>query len=287
SPGGDLRYQWVQSRGALVRFLDGATAPSARIQLPDSSGPLEFLLVVSHPGGVASAALTLYVPAPGEDDPVADAGDALRGTVGQPVQLDGARSEPRGHLVYKWIALAGPDAQPVALDASGAVATFTPRVPGLYRFLLVVASARAISDPDAVDVLVVPPPPPPPPTIEQVAATALEAVDGGAAAAGALGEVFDALAGRIDLYRSYEDVYQEMSRRLEAIVPDDPARRAAWAERVFVPLTARLIEGLRAEGLDLTRGEGPSAAMTEDQKARLADLLRGISGGFRAAGATP
>jgi hypothetical protein len=245
---------------------------------------LEFLLVVGNARGVDSAAVTLRIASPGADDPIADAGDPVQGIVGRPIRLDGSKSEPRGQILYKWIALAGPDAQPLRLEQDGVSAKFTPRVAGLYRFLLVVASGKAISDPDAVDVQVSPPPPP---SIDQVAKESLKAVEGGPAASRALGEAFEDLAGRMDLYRTYADVQLEMSQRLEVIVPGDSRKRSAWAERVFVPLTSRLVEGLRAEGLDLIQIGGPAVPMSEAQKARLASMLRGISEGFRAVGAAP
>jgi hypothetical protein len=284
SVGADLRYQWVQNRGPTARFLDGVSKPSVRVQLPETTGPIEFLLVVTNPQGVDSAPVTIRVDPPGEDEPVADAGEPIRGTVGQLVRLDGSKSEPRGKLLIKWVPLAGPDTEPVVLEHEGPEATFTPRVAGVYRFLLIVASARAISDPDLVDVLVAPPPPP---TIDQLARESLSKVDGGVASAQALGEAFEALADLMDLYRTYDDVFLGMSKRLESIVPTEPAKRAAWSERIFIPLTSRVVEGLRAEGIDLTQAGGRSVPLNKAQKAKLTSMLRSISTGFRAAGAAP
>jgi hypothetical protein len=187
-------------------------------------------------------------------------------------------------LLLKWIPLGGPDTEPVVLESDGPEATFTPRAAGVYRFLLIVASAKAISEPDLVDVLVMPPPPP---TIDQLARESLNRVEGGVAAAPALGEAFEALAGLMDLYRTYDDVYLGMSKRLETIVPAEPARRVAWSERIFVPLTSRLVEGLRAEGLDLTQVGGRSVPLNKAQKAKLTSMLKSISTGFRAVGAAP
>jgi hypothetical protein len=86
----------------------------------------------------------------------------------------------------------------------------------------------------------------------------------------------------MDLYRSYAEAYSELSRRLESLLPADPVRRAVWDERLFAPLTVHLIEGMRAEGLDLRRPEAQNVALTSGQRARLAELFRSMSQGFRA-----
>jgi hypothetical protein len=276
STGKGLRHRWVQTDGPPID-LETPSEANMQVRLPDGPATLGFLLVVESPQGIASAPVTVEVPG-GPSLPVASAGDDLRGFVGRPVLLDGSRSAPRGQLGLRWIQIGGPKV--VDLRAEGTGATFTPAWPGSYRFLLIVAAGSMISEPDLVDVRVEPPPPP---QIDQVAELALGSVEGGHEVADSLAEIFDALAGRMTLYATYADLYVEMSRRLEAIVPADPARRQLWADRIFVPLTASLIDGLRAEGLDLASRDGARAALSDRQHEKLAALFRGAAEGCRAA----
>lgn len=230
--------------------------------------------------------------------PTANAGDDQIGLVGRRITLNGSLSEPSGQLGYRWIQLAGP--QTVSMAQDQYILSFTPQVPGVYRFALLVASDSAISEPATVDVTVgVPPappmtaappgpqppalipPPPPPPPIDELARTALASVNDGAAAAEPLSSTFEALADRMDLYRSYSDLFSEMSRRLDAFVPRDPTARAVWIDRLFTPLTGRMVEELRVEGLDLTHPGAPSAPLTPAQKEKLVELFRSISQGFQ------
>lgn len=230
--------------------------------------------------------------------PKANAGDDQIGLVGRRITLNGSLSEPSGQLGYRWIQLGGPQA--VSMTQDQYILSFTPQVPGVYRFALLVAVDSAISEPATVDVTVglpptppiaaaplVPQPPaliPPPPTpspIDELARTALASVAGGSGAAESLSSTFEALADRMDLYKSYADLFSEMSRRLDAFVPRDPAVRAVWIDRLFIPLTGSLVEQLRVEGLDLTRPGGASAPFSPAQKMKLVELFRSISRGFQ------
>jgi hypothetical protein len=165
--------------------------------------------------------------------------------------------------------------------------TFVPQEPGLYRFALVVASGGMISEPDLVDVTVLATPPaatsalPPTPSTEDLARSGLASSPGGAAAATALIDAFEAAATRLDLYASYADFHAELSRRLEKIVPQDAAQRGLWVQRLLNPLTVRLIEELRIEGLDLLNPLAQDVPLTDAQKRRLAGQLRSIAAGCR------
>jgi hypothetical protein len=108
-------------------------------------------------------------------------------------------------------------------------------------------------------------------------------VEAGSPAGSDLAECFQDVASRMDLYRSYSELMSELTRRLEEIVPPEAARRSAWLERVFAPLTVQVIERMRTEGLDLARPEGQSAEMTRPQRKALALQFRRIADGFRAA----
>ena len=102
-------------------------------------------------------------------------------------------------------------------------------------------------------------------------------------AAEALGEAFDGVADRMDLYRSYAEAFHELGRRLEPLVPPDAPRRSVWDERLFVPLTARMVDAMKAEGLDLRVAEARGAALTAGQRATLAEVFRSMARGFRSA----
>jgi len=292
STGSGLRFRWVQTSGPSV-VLDDPQGQTASFTVPEQAEAIGFLLVAANGVGLDSASVTVPVQGPAsgeasEDNPRAVAGDDASGTVGRRVTLDGDRSEPRGRLGYRWLQLGGPKVRTKRED--GSVFSFVPAAPGTYRFALVVAVGGVISEPDTVTVTVVPPAAPTAlpgrsaeaAAIDEAARAALASVPGGAEASSAMAGAFAGVADRMDLYRSYLDIFQELTGRIGPILPTDPARRAAWDERLFAPLTARLIEALRAEGLDLRQPEGQRAELTAGQRTRLAEQFRGMAEGFRA-----
>ena len=230
--------------------------------------------------------------------PQANAGDDQIGLVDHQITLNGGRSRGEGALGFRWIQVAGPQA--VTMVQDGHCLLFRPKKPGAYRFALVVASGNRISEPDWVEVLVGTMPPgglpespsarpvlPMPVTTEDLARTALTAVADGTARAAALADNIEQVAWKLDLYETYGDVLSELSRRLVSCVPSDPTQRAVWDQKVFHPLSTRLVEHLREEGLDLSRSEGASRPFTPTQKRRLATELEAIATGFRSAGTKP
>ncbi len=72
-----------------------------------------------------------------------------------------------------------------------------------------------------------------------------------------------------------------MSRRIEPILPEAPPQRNLWVAHLFQPLTARLVEVVRSEGLDLRTREGQSAPLTISQRATLAEQFRLMAEGVR------
>src|SRR4051812_15418879 len=84
SAGSDLRVHWVQTEGPRVA-LDNASSSTAQFTVPEGSGTLGFLLVVSDSRGMDSARLTIPIVArsPGRPEPSvrADAGDDQVGLV--------------------------------------------------------------------------------------------------------------------------------------------------------------------------------------------------------------
>jgi hypothetical protein len=290
-------------RGTPVDLGD-ATEQKVGFTVPADATAMTFLLIVLNRSGLDSATVT--VPRPlGTTSPVdpslqADAGDDQLGLAGRQITLNGIRSEPRGRIGYRWLQVSGPE---VAIKiVEGHTYTFVPQVPGIYRFALVVASGSDISEPDFVAVtvgdsakMVIAPPsaattsPPAqstaPPSPAELARSLLAAIEDGPAHAEGLASCFSGVADRMDLYQSYSEAFSEMSRRLESVLPQDspsrPNTRAHWNERLFVPLTNRLILGMRPQGLDLALPQGQVAPLTPAQKRRLAELIHGMADGFR------
>ncbi len=221
----------------------------------------------------------------------ADAGDDQLGLVGRQVTLNGVRSQPKGNIGYRWLQVGGPPVRMKLED--GYIYSFLPTSAGVYRFALVVASGSRISEPNVVTVTVGSGITPRTAADQGAAATAVaiptqELARSGLASVGGtpkvgeeIARIFEAASDRMDLYGTYTDAFSEMSRRLEDMLARDPARRNLWVERVFTPLTARVIEVLQAEGLDLRTPEGQAAAMASNQKAALAEQFRLMADGFR------
>jgi hypothetical protein len=289
------RVRWQQIRGPAVR-LDHPTAANATFTMPETDDPLGFLLVVANDRGIESAEVSIPVPSSGR--PVAprrlraDAGDDQLGLVGREVTLNGMRSEPRGQLAYRWIQTGGPTIRLKIEDSY--VYSFVPLVPGNYRFALVVATNGQISEPDEVSVTVgsgargavargdaaaADPVP-----TQELARAGLKALKLGAEVAEPLARAFEDTADRMELYENYGDTFAEMSRRLEPILPDDPAQRNRWIRRLFEPLTGRVVEVMRSEGLDFRSPESQTLPLTASQRALLADQFRLIAEGLRSAG---
>jgi hypothetical protein len=294
STGQNLWYRWAQTQGSPVAMESPASA-SSRVVVPEGTSSLSFLLVVGNAQGADMAGMTVPIDPKARErkgeSVRADAGDDAVGQVGKQVTLNGMRSEPRGKIGYRWLQMAGP---PVSLKIEdGYVFSFVPSTTGIYQFALVVASGSEISEPDLVTVSIAPasslsPPQPEPAApkldLKGLAGATLGTVEDGLSQGEALSSVFEGIAGRLGLYRSYEELLSELSRRLESIVPSDPARRSLWFREVFSPLTARVVERLRLEGLDLRVPEGRAAELTTAQRTALADAFRAIAEGFRSAG---
>ncbi len=293
SSGRPVWYRWVQVSGPPTS-LDGDDRPAATLTIPAEAGSLAYLLIVGNGAGADVASLPVPVVSKAQGAELrADAGDDQIGQVGRQVTLNGLRSAPRNRLGYRWIQMAGPKVSLKIED--GYTFTFVPPAAGLYQFALVVASGSEISEPDLVSVAVGVPLPAgeerpataSPTSLKDMARAALSGIDGGPSAAEDLGAAFEEVAARMDLYSSYAELMVEMTRLLEGVVPSEPGRRAAWLERVFAPLTVRVIDQMRSEGLDLSRPDGQAAEMTRPQRKALARQFRLIADGFRSASTGP
>ena len=301
SPEGHLR--WLQVRGPEAS-LDDPTARSPVLIVPRGEGSMEFVVIVSNEAETATARVSVPIWSARPDPEVArasteavvlrpDAGDDQIGISGRQITLNGGRSEPRSGVGYRWVQIAGPSVR-LALD-EGSIYSFVPQAPGVYQFALLIASGSRISEPDTVSVTVGNPSgpfgpdasPTPSESLHEMARSCINQVPGGLDVADALGEAFDGVADRMDLYRSYSEAFHELGRRLERLVPTEPTRLGVWNERLFLPLTTRLIDGLRPEGLDLRLEEARSAALSSGQRAKLAELFRAMARGFRSARPAP
>jgi hypothetical protein len=277
--------------------------PKVKVMIPGEATELAFTLWVMSPEGSDSTELAVPIePGPRDrlpSDVCADAGDDQTGLVGHQISLNGRRSAPRGRLYFRWIQVEGPRLD--ELSQEGGFCTFTPMVPGVYRFVLVVSDGGPISGPDDVRVTVKAGGPQPERvrsarpvaaveasgsaasvSVDVQAREALLSLPGGPARATALAEAFQGVADRMALYESYFTLQDEMARRLDVLLPSEPGVREQWNRRLFGPLSQRISEAVGPEGLDLRRPESLTAAMSAGQKARLKDVFLAISRGFRA-----
>jgi len=295
SSGGKVWYRWIQTQGPRVAIDDPMKA-EAHFTVPADAASLGFVLVVGDPTGVDARAVTIEVDDPERDSDAqvlkADAGDDQAARVGRKVVLNGIRSAPRGKIRFRWIQAGGPR---VALQAGdGPTSSFLPTVPGTYRFALVVATTGGIlSEASMVTVNVAGagsasgrasagPPGAAEMAIDELARVSVASIEGGTRYADDLSRAFDAVADRMDKFKSYDEANAEMTRRLDAVVPRDKGRRAVWIEQFFSPLMAKVVAGMRPEGLDLTQADAPAKPMTRAQRARLAEQYRFTAAGLRA-----
>jgi hypothetical protein len=288
------RYLWVQTAGPPIDLSD-RTGPELKLTVPPGADALGFLLVVADDQGIRTSSVDVPI-APVANRAVtgaslgqgaqpatkADAGDDQIGLVGRRITLNGSGSQPRAGLTYRWIQFGGPEVKsPVE---AGSYFSFVPGTAGVYRFALVVASQNRIAEPDYVTVTVGSPPGSglsPGLTaaslapissageIDTAVSAALLYLDDAAVLTGPLSSAFETSSSRMDLYQSYGEVYSELSRRLDAIMPQDPLRRARWNTALFEPLTQQLIARMLTLGLDLRSPAGQSARLSDPQKQEL------------------
>lgn len=151
---GELSFSWgiVSKPTGSVAALDDASSRTPRFTA-DEAG--EYVLELSLSDGVSTVSDTVSVRA--NSSPVADAGDAKDGTVGQKVLLDGSRSaDPDGDpLGFSWTFINVPTGSVAVLQAAdSSSASFTPDVEGAYVLELTVDDSMA-HDSDRVMVSVV------------------------------------------------------------------------------------------------------------------------------------
>jgi hypothetical protein len=281
-------YRWLQTQGPKVA-IDDVTVPEAHFTVPSDASMLGFVLVVGNASGVDAKALTLEVEDPERDATdlalKADAGDDQTARVGRKIVLNGVRSEPRGKIRYRWVQAGGPK---VGLRAGeGPTASFTPTAPGMYQFALVVATTGGVmSEASTVTVTVGgtlrAAADGPSMAIDELARVSLSSIEGGSRYADDLSKAFDTVADGINSFRTFGEAIGETTKRLDSVVPREKERRAVWIEQLFSPLMAKLVAGLKDDGLDLAQPGAQAKPMTRDQKTRLAEQFRYAAAGLRA-----
>ena len=213
----------------------------------------------------------------------ADAGDDQVGLVGHRVTLNGSQSIPSDGKGTRWVQVAGPST--LAPQSQGLFFSFVPSTPGVYRFLLMVAADGELAEPDEVSVLVGSPPstatatastspnaspaampaqplaPPAPPTPEQILAANLPRLSDGRRVASEIADVLESISERATLYPSFDYLLSELSRRLDVVIPVDPAQRADWNQGIFAPLTAYTASQLLTAGINLGQPQRFAAAI--------------------------
>jgi len=227
----------------------------------------------------------------------ASAGDDVLAYVGRRATLNGGLSQPEGRVGSRWIQISGP---PV-LDAVAQGTNLIVVVPaaGTYQFLLVVAEAGIISEPDSVTLVAVDHPEdvarqqakqasPPAPTesvaprdlIVRLTRKVLGEVPHSSGIANSLSELFADIAQKMNLYTNYEEAHQEMSRRITDLIDAESVDMQVWNSRVFEPLTQALSTWVRPAGLDLTDKAQWVQPFSPIARSTMASGLSAISEGF-------
>jgi hypothetical protein len=303
-------FRWTQVEGPSVA-IDNPSASQIHFTAPAGAKKLAFLMSVKSGRGERSTRVMVPISqpkattpaAPGVPKdltgslPIADAGDDQVGQVGRRITLDGTRSKPIGRVGYRWLQLSGPTATEVTED--GGYYSFVPAVPGGYRFALVVAHESRASVPDVVAVEVGQPERPgstasaPRPAVAessklaQAVAAAVAVIPGGAETADKIADVFESVADRAPLFKTYGELQSEMTRRLDVVIPNEPTLRAAWSSQVLVPLSQITSGELMAIGIDSRLSPEAFRPLETSQKERVQAIFKGLAVAFRPRTAIP
>lgn len=309
----ETTFRWRQVEGPSVA-IDDPSAPKIRFTVPLEAKGLAFVATVADGKGSREVRVAVPVsppppvpPAPAIPDegtpavgtgPVADPGDDQIGLAGRRITLNGSRSRPAGRVGFRWMHLSGPAIADVRQE--GPYYSFVPSAPGLYRFALLVGFESKVSMPSVVTVEVghrpgTPAGPNPGAAQGSEAMTpltrwargAVAAIPGGDETAGQVGDVFEAIAGRAALYTSFSQLQSELTRRLDVVVPIDPATRNLWSSQVFLPLSQITAAELNAAGIDLRLPTAADRPLEGPQKERIGAFYRSLAVAFRSRPAKP
>jgi hypothetical protein len=313
------RFHWTQVEGAPVK-IDNPSTPSIRVVIPPGDRPLEFVCVATNTDVIRVVRVLLPIqdgttppaaaqgtgaagpaaPPRGSGKLKADAGDDQAGLVGHRVTLNGSKSTASDEKGVRWVQLSGPVI--VAPERQGRYFSFIPSAPGVYRFALLVAAGGEISEPDEVSVLVGLPPGAPatsaspfnpmatqpgaPPwavSPDQILASTLPRLPGSTRVAGEVADVLESISERTNLYSSFGVLQSELSRRLDLVIPGDPAQRTSWIQDVFLPLTGVTANELLPTGIDIRVPQGVQQVLTPAQQGQIREHLQRLARAFRAA----
>jgi hypothetical protein len=299
-------FRWTQVEGPTVP-IDNPSVPKIHFTAPAGAKKLAFMMSVRSDRGERSTRVVVPIsnpdpalaPAVSKDPtasvPIADAGDDQVGLMGRRVTLNGGRSKPTGRVGYRWVQISGPSAEEVTEE--GGSYSFVPEAPGTYRFALVVAHESRASVPDLVTVEVGQPtrtgPTTPRPSavgpsrLSQAIASAVAPIPRGAETADKIADVFESVADRSTIFKTYGELQSEMTRRLDVVIPAEPALRAVWSSQVLVPLTQIISAELMAIGIDPRLTPDAYRPLEASQKARVQEIYKGLALAFRPMNAKP
>ena len=99
-------------------------------------------------------------------------------------------------------------------------------------------------------------------------------------------DVFESVAGRVDLYTSFAELQDEVRRRLDVVIPAESLQRQAWVQTVFQPLTLTTTSQLAASGLDLQSPASLGLPLTPEQRQGVRSHFVMLARVFRALPAT-
>ena len=320
------RFQWFQVEGPKAVVDDPhkaslmVTVPPGAEQLgfvlvAARAEQVRVLRVIVPVRGGKLSAVTgeaigpkVYPGAPTAKTVKADAGDDQVGLVGHRVTLNGARSVPSDGKTARWMQVAGPLAR--SPKQQGVYFSFVPSTAGVYRFALVVSGDGEISEPDEATVLVGTPPEaansptamtpsaanslalnpaaplPPVPSAESYATANAARIPDGPRVAAEIADVMEAVAARSSLYSSFASLQNEMARRLDVVIPNDPATRDAWTRTVLMPLSSYTGSELATVGLDIRNLQAGASGMTPAQQEKVRGHFSKLAKAFRAVSAS-
>jgi hypothetical protein len=303
-------FRWKQVEGPSV-VIEDPSAAKIRFTVPIDAKRLAFVATVADGHGSRDVRVTVPIsppptvpPTPTADEgptasgtsavAVADAGDDQIGLVGRRITLNGSRSRPQNRVGFRWMHLSGPAlADP---RQEGPYFVFVPTAPGVYRFALVVGLESQVSMPSVVSVEVGQRPGTAAAPIlaaeaqsplTRWARAAVATIPGSEETSAQIGDVFEAIAGRAALYTSFSQLQSELTRRLDVVVPLEPAARSLWSAQVFVPLSQLTAVELMAAGIDLRLPSASDRPLESSQKERIGAFYRSLAVAFRSRPAKP
>lgn len=290
------QFFWTQIRGTPVE-IENPRAARVRFTVPAVEGKLVFVVAVTNGSTIRKTRIVMTVSAPTSPEvagegrgPVANPGDDQVGLVGRRITLNGSESEPRDAVGFRWMQVSGPAVAEARQE--GAYYTFVPTAPGVHRFALLVGHESRVSMPAVVSVEVgqrrspvsepaTPAASPGESPLARWASTAVASIPSGGRTASEVADVFEGVAGRVALFKCFGELQSELSRRLDVVIPADPASRQLWSGQVFGPLSQITAAEFLPVGLDLRLASAFEQPIEPPQRERIANFYRNLAEAFR------